>query len=293
LSVHALVARQHGVVSAAQLRAAGLGPSTISRWARSGRLRRMYPGVYAYGHLSLRPEGLQLAATLAGGPGALLGHRAAALARDMRRDAGPIFEITVPRRRARAIPGIRAYHFPLHPDDVSALNGVPMTSVARTCVDVAGVVPAAQLPAMLQRADELRILDRRALEAAIERAKGRRGMVPCAPRSPSSTPIPRSCGRSSSGACGGCCASAGCRCPTPTAGRRSPRSISSGPGRAWRWSSTATRRIEDGWRSSATASAASELEARGYRVLRVSWRQFTQHPDHVLAALGRVLAERS
>ena len=33
-----------------------------------------------------------------------------------------------------------------------------------------------------------------------------------------------------------------------------------------------------------------ELEARGYRVLRVSWRQFTRRPERVLAALRTVLA---
>ncbi len=57
--------RQHGVVAHRQLVAAGLNPSTISRWARAGHLHRLHRGVYAVGHTDLSRHGRWLAAVLA------------------------------------------------------------------------------------------------------------------------------------------------------------------------------------------------------------------------------------
>jgi very-short-patch-repair endonuclease len=288
-----LVGAQHGVVSAAQLRGMDIGRSTVARWVRDGRLHRLYPCVYAVGHASLRPEGLQMAAVLAGGSGAYLSHRACALARDMRRDSGPIFEITTSRYGGNRIPGIRAYHFPLHPDDRSERNGVPMTSVARTCVDVAGVVSAAQLPAMLQRADDLRILDRRALDAAIDRARGRRGIGALRAALADMDPDP-----------------AFVRSEFERRMRRllRDRGLPLPDSNPWVevfevdlvWPAQRVAVELDGYDTHRGRLAferdrerSLELEARGYRVLRVSWRQFTQRPDRVLAALTTVLASRA
>jgi very-short-patch-repair endonuclease len=292
LSLQPVVARQHGVISTAQLGDAGVGRSTISRWTRGGRLHRLHPGVYAVGHASLRAEGLQMAAVLAAGPGALLGRRAAAHARDMRRDSGPTFEVVTPGRRARSVPGIHTYHFPLHPDDRSELNGVPMTSVARTCVDVAGVVAAAQLPTMLQRADDLRILDRRALDEAIERSSGRQGIGALRAALAELDPDP-----------------AFVRSEFERRMRRllRARGLPMPDSNPWTeiaeidlvWSAQRVAMELDGYETHRGRLAferdrerSLELEARGYRVLRVSWRQFTRRPDRVLAALTTVLASR-
>jgi very-short-patch-repair endonuclease len=73
-----VAARQHGVVSVAQLRAAGLDKYQVLRRARAGRLHRIHRGVYAVGHPSLSREGRWMAATLACGKGAVLSHRSAA-----------------------------------------------------------------------------------------------------------------------------------------------------------------------------------------------------------------------
>ena len=55
-----LAARQHGVVTAAQLRLCGLGDSAIGHRAEAGRLHRVHRGVYAVGHASLSLHGRSL-----------------------------------------------------------------------------------------------------------------------------------------------------------------------------------------------------------------------------------------
>ena len=73
-----IAARQHGIVTAAQLLASGLTDSAISKRVRRGELHRVGRGVYAVGHDALSREGRWLAYVLAGGEGAGLGGLAAA-----------------------------------------------------------------------------------------------------------------------------------------------------------------------------------------------------------------------
>jgi predicted transcriptional regulator of viral defense system len=63
----AIAARQHGVITTAQLNHCGLKPSQITDWVRAGRLHRIHRGVYAVGHPGLSIEGEWMAAVLACG----------------------------------------------------------------------------------------------------------------------------------------------------------------------------------------------------------------------------------
>jgi hypothetical protein len=85
LRVAAVAAQQGGVVSAAQLHAAGLGRGATHARVLAGRLIRLHRGVYAVGHAQLTPRGWRWAAVLAcGGPGAAaLSHRSAAAVWDL------------------------------------------------------------------------------------------------------------------------------------------------------------------------------------------------------------------
>jgi hypothetical protein len=49
VSVEALVEQQAGVVSHGQALACGMSASTVRRWVREGRWRRVRPGVYLVG----------------------------------------------------------------------------------------------------------------------------------------------------------------------------------------------------------------------------------------------------
>jgi very-short-patch-repair endonuclease len=72
-----IAADQYGVVSAAQLRAAGLSDDAVRGRATAGRLYRLHRGVYAVGHPAPAREGMWMAAILACGKGASEPRRAA------------------------------------------------------------------------------------------------------------------------------------------------------------------------------------------------------------------------
>jgi hypothetical protein len=176
----ALVAEgQHGIVSLEQLLSLGLSRSAIGERARRGGLVRLHRGVFAVGHAAIRPEGHWLAAVLACGEGALLTHRSAAALWDLRPTSRARIDVTVPRRGTRAHDGIDVHtSTTLAPADATRVRDIPCTSVARTLLDLAGVVGGRSLARAFDRAEILRLLDLRALEEVICRNPGRHGLRP-------------------------------------------------------------------------------------------------------------------
>ncbi len=134
-----LAAGQYGVVSRRQLQACGVTPSRVAHLLSSGWLRRLYRAVYAVGHTVLRPEGLRLAAVLACGDGAVLSHRSAAWHWGLINNGPTLVEVSVARGRGRGPRGIRVRSALLKGSDVAVNRGVPITTVSRTLVDLAGV----------------------------------------------------------------------------------------------------------------------------------------------------------
>jgi very-short-patch-repair endonuclease len=59
--------------------------------------------------------------------------------------------------------------------DVTTVSGIPVTSVARTLVDLAGVVPRDHLARAVKEAERRGAFDLRAIERALARTSGRRG----------------------------------------------------------------------------------------------------------------------
>ena len=77
-------------------------------------------------------------------------------------------------RDAGSIPGVVIHRGPpLHPDDVTTLNGIPVTSPSRTLIDCAEFMTVTELRAAFARAREQGLLDRAALHAARERVEWR------------------------------------------------------------------------------------------------------------------------
>jgi very-short-patch-repair endonuclease len=169
-----LAARQYGVVSATQLAAAGLSKDAISRRAVSGRLHRLYRGVYAVGHDALPERGRLLAAVLACGPDAVLSHRSAGWLWAILPSARRI-EVTSPRRRTAR--GDLAVHrsSELDDEDRTVLDEIPVTTVARTLVDLAEVLPEDRLARAVHETEVRRSFDLRAIERTLARLPGRRG----------------------------------------------------------------------------------------------------------------------
>jgi len=116
-----------------------------------------------------------MAAVLACGPRAAASHRtAAAVLGLLAAPAGPI-EVTV-SRPGRRRPGVIVHSSRnLTGDDLTSVDGVPCTTVARTLVDIAGVLTERRLARALEQAMILLVFDIRAVEAALARAAGRAG----------------------------------------------------------------------------------------------------------------------
>ena len=170
----ALAGRQHGVVSGAQLRALGLTKYAVRRRVERQRLLRLYDGVFAVGHTALTADSRRLAAVLSCGPGALLSHRAAAQLHGLL-PSSPHFEVTVPRgRKSRG--GIVVHRSrSIAEADRVLVRGIPITSVARTLVDLADVLDERRLATAVHEAEVQRVFDLRAVERTLARLPGRKG----------------------------------------------------------------------------------------------------------------------
>jgi len=165
-----IAARQHGVVTAKQL---GLTRPKIAYRVNAGTLHRVYRGVYAVGHKRLSEKGMYMAAILAAGKGARLsGLSAAALWRAWRR---PVREIHVTAPRGRHPQAGFRLHTTRHldPRDVTTLDGIPVTTMARTLVDLTDVLTAHQIANVIHEAAFHELFDAQATREAMTRANGR------------------------------------------------------------------------------------------------------------------------
>jgi hypothetical protein len=83
-----------------------------------------------------------------------------------------------PRARTASADGVVPHHGPpLHPDDVATVDGVPVTSVARTLIDLAEVMGADELRGCFATARERGLLDVDELVAARGRVEWRASLA--------------------------------------------------------------------------------------------------------------------
>jgi very-short-patch-repair endonuclease len=167
-----IAARQHGVVSTAQLAAAGVDRWGVHRRVAAGWLHRWHRGVFAVGHTGLTRQGRWMAAVLAGGDGAVLSHRSAGALWGLCRDA-PRSEITVPGRKRKT-----AHAGRIRPGETMTVDGIPVTKVARTLLDLAEVLSHDQLVQAIDNATNARLLHPSLMSSMMEGATGRRGLKP-------------------------------------------------------------------------------------------------------------------
>jgi predicted transcriptional regulator of viral defense system len=164
-AVARLAEAQHGVAAIWQLLELGMGRGAIKYHVACGRLHQLYRGVYAVGHTALSLQGRLLAAVFSAGPLAVLSHRSAAMLWGLLRDSRPVIDVTTPDRGRASKNGVRVHRVrSLHPDDVTVVDGIPVTSVARTLFDIARTEPLRQLRYALDQAERLQLLDLRALQ---------------------------------------------------------------------------------------------------------------------------------
>jgi very-short-patch-repair endonuclease len=170
-SIGALAGRQHGVVARRQLLAMGIGPDSIDRRVTGGRLHRMHRGVYAVGHQVLTREARWMAAVLSAGPRAVLSHRSAAALWGIRPTSRPAIEVTVPTP-LRPRPGLQPHCAVLREDEVTVKDGIPVTTAARTQLDLASVLRPHELDRALNEAEIRRLEGPERLLRRHRRARG-------------------------------------------------------------------------------------------------------------------------
>lgn len=171
----ALARRQYGVVTRAHLRALGIGDTGIRERIRTGRLHRLHRGVYSVGHTALRSEAYWMAAVLACGDGAVLSHASAAAHWEIRQSSAATVDVTVPARSGRQRrKGIRVHRSGrLAESDVTVHEGIPVTTVARTLLDLADVLSKEALKRTVDEAEFRRRFDLAAVIAAVQDNPGR------------------------------------------------------------------------------------------------------------------------
>jgi hypothetical protein len=168
--------RQHGTVAHWQLHRLGFSASGIQRMVAAGRLHVLHRGVYAVGHRALPPRGWTMAAALAGGTGALVCCRSAAAVRGFLSDARAVVDVLVPAKRRNRKGIVFHESRQIHPDDRDEVDGIPVTSVARTLLEIAEVVPRRKLVYAIEKAEKQRVFDLTELRALMARSHGRHGL---------------------------------------------------------------------------------------------------------------------
>jgi len=129
----------HGVVTRAQLRRAGVTDGEIKQRLRIGALIRVHRGVYRVGHRAPSVAARYLAAVSACGERAVLSGRAAGHLLGILKGAAPPLEVTAPT--GRHVRGVRTRRERrLVREDATVWQGIPVTTVPRTLVDLAGVL---------------------------------------------------------------------------------------------------------------------------------------------------------
>jgi very-short-patch-repair endonuclease len=168
--VLAVADRRHALVTRERLLAAGLTADAITHLLRTGRLHRVWPGVYAVGRPMLTREARWLAAVLACGRGAALGLLCAGALWEVWERAVPAWpQVCVPTGGGRRGPrGIQIHRSALDRAEVTTRYGIPVTSLPRTLLDFAGVLDASRLRSAIRQAERVHRLDLRTLRQSVE-----------------------------------------------------------------------------------------------------------------------------
>lgn len=171
-----IATRQHGVVCRRQILALGVDASFIERNVAARRLHRLHRGVYAVGHTRLNQRSYWLAAVLACSESSLLSHRsAAALWCIAFLELGRI-DVLTPGRGGRPQPGLAIRRTRNLPDsDRTEIDGIPVTTLNRTLLDLASIATESQLRKAVAEAARQELLDVPSLSALCVSRPGRRG----------------------------------------------------------------------------------------------------------------------
>lgn len=127
--------RSYGILSLGQLLAAGLPPAQVKGACRRGGLQRILPEVYRVTSVPECWEQRPMAGVCWGGRGTVASGLTAAFLHDLLPRRPEKVHLTS-NRALRARPGYNVRQCRLLAADVTAVRGIPSTSIARTLVDL-------------------------------------------------------------------------------------------------------------------------------------------------------------
>lgn len=281
-----IASRQHGIVTRAQLMRAGVPAHAIEYRLEKGRLRAHHRGVYRTGPV-VAAFHREMAAVLACGSRAVLSHWSASALLELTWQREAPVDVTGPRSLRGPACGVRLHRTSrLEPDEIRRKLDIPVTSPARTLLDLASI-GARTLERIVARAERQGLIAQRDIEAILDRYPRRRGSrrlrtllaePPALTRSEAETRFLELTRRAS--------------VPRPAANVlvegmevdfvwRDRRLVIEIDGFAFHGSRVAFERDRN---------RDGILAAAGFRVIRFTWRQLTMQPEVVLARLGQALA---
>ena len=284
----ALSRRQHGVITLAQLYEVGHSRSMVRHRVASGWLRRVHRSVYVVGGVE-PPLARAMAAVLALGKGALLSHHPSAVLWDLRPLPVRDMHVTVVARDTRGPADVHVHRIKqLHPSDATSRHGIPITSPARTLLDLATQAPQRDLDRAINEARVTKLVSDAALAEQFTRYPHHRGKAalrralqdePALTRSEAERRLLELIRQA--------------RLPEPQT-----NTLVHGHEVDFHW--PAQRLIVEvhGYSYHSTRAAFerdrrrdAELQSSGYHVLRTTWRQITEEPAATSAILARATAD--
>ncbi|MGH2920038.1 MAG: DUF559 domain-containing protein [Solirubrobacteraceae bacterium] len=172
----AVAAQQHDVIVWDQLTALGLGRGAIEHRVRRGLLRPLHRRVFLCGRREPDTRARAAGALFAGGAHAVISHGDAAAVWEIRPPAeGPVHVTLVGGARVRHR-GLRTHQArALHIADMRTLHGIPVTSPARTLLDIGAQLPAREFAAALEAAQIKRLVSKRHIDSTLDRSPRRPG----------------------------------------------------------------------------------------------------------------------
>jgi very-short-patch-repair endonuclease len=282
----ALARGQHGAVASRQLTAAGVSRYVVGRRVSAGWLDRRYRGVYLVGPLRT-PFTESMAAVLALGADALLGHYPAAVLWGLRPPAPGPMDVTVTGRDARGPSEIRVHRVErLHPSDQTRIQGIPVTSPARTLLDLATQVSQRDLSRAADEARVRRLVTDHSLNEQFKRYPHHRGIAALTRAIQTEPALTRS---EAERRLLELIRAAGL--PEPEVNARVGRHEVD-----FLWCEQQLIVEVDGYAFHSSRSAFerdrrrdAELQAGGHRILRLTWRDVTAETERTVATLARAL----
>src|SRR5690606_2117626 len=289
-TIRELAARQHGVVAREQLVRAGVPAHRIEYRLKTGRLRQLHRAVYRVGPVA-GPREREMAAVLACGDTAVLSHDSAAAAWTFApaQPDGAAVHVSVQRGCRGPGRGVRVHRVgPLAADEVTRLDGVPITTPARTLLDLAACAADQALERAFAGADREGLVAR----ASIERLMARH------PRRPGTRRLAALLAGGKRPAFTRSEAEASLLALIRKARLREPEVNVVVRGYEvdllWRAERLVVEVDGFAFHSSRTAFEADRrrdavLAAAGFRVVRVTWAQLAQEPEALLARIAQAL----